>query len=92
MASIFRWLTGKRDHHIVVTAGGGRVRWWWRIVRDDGKGQDWIDVANCPTPGFRSEEEAIADARAFLDGIDARYLDVRSGRNYLPPSQDEREA
>ena len=75
--SIFHWLTGDRNHHIVIKkSASGRDRYWWEIVRrnDDGT---YHDVANCPTPGFSGPELAREDARHFLKGIGANYLEVK---------------
>ena len=73
--SIFHWLTGDRNHHIVIKEGRGS-RFWWEIVRrnDDGT---YHDVANCPTPGFSGPELAREDARHFLKAIGANYLEVK---------------
>ena len=84
MSTIFRWLSGNRDHHIIVKQGGSRF--WWYIVRM--QGEVLHDVANCPAPGFLSYDEAVENARAFLDGVGASYLDVASGKHYLPSEDD----
>ena len=79
--SIFHWLTGNKDHHIVVKEGKGG-RFWWEIVqRSEGfSGPPVVvchDVANSPTPGFAKRELAEDNAREFLDGIGADYLEVQ---------------
>ena len=80
---IFRWFTGGRKHHIFVKSGGGRF--WWYVEREEDNGSN-KDVANCPAPGFASEPEAIENARAFLSGIGADHLDVRTGKHYTKGS------
>ena len=77
---IFSWLSGNQDHHVNLKTGK-RGNVWWMIVRDDLDGAGAAverDVGNCPAPGFKSEDLAIEDARAFLDGIGADYLEIRS--------------
>ena len=79
--SIFHWLTGNKDHHIIIKEGRGS-RFWWEIVRRDEEfgGPPIVvykDVANSPTPGFAKKEEAEQNARKFLDGIGADFLEVQ---------------
>ena len=73
--SIFRWLTGNKDHHIVVAKGKGG-HYWWQIVHREPSGR-YRDVANSPTPGFALRKLAEDNAREFLDGIGADYLEVQ---------------
>ena len=72
--SIFHWLTGNRNHHIVMKESTDKKSYWWQIERRE-HGVSY-DVANCPTPGFRTPEAATKNAREFLDGIGADYLEV----------------
>ena len=72
--SIFHWLTGNRNHHIVMKESTDKKSYWWQIERR--QNGVFYDVANCPTPGFKTPEAAICNARGFLDDIGADYLEV----------------
>ena len=78
---IFSWLTGNKDHHVVIKRDKRErpkaSRFWWFIIRSGDMGiTSRVDIANCPPPGFDTFEHAEESARAFLDGIGADYLDL----------------
>ena len=78
---IFKWLFGDdSEEYSVLVKRGKRGKWRWSIGKKDSDGKK-TTVCLSPVSGHTTFEKAAADARTFLDGVGADYLDLAKDEN-----------